>query len=80
MDLGNTKILELVARKEQLLKEHPELEKVQELWDNTMKRAGSQHNRLVMGSELMKSSCKLLQEKLDSLSKDLNNLAEFFKR
>jgi hypothetical protein len=73
-NLNNNKLNELLLRREQLLKDNPELEKIQFKYNDLMAGAGTTQNRLVLSHQCMIDSMKGLKTELDKLQTLLNSL------
>jgi len=73
-NLNNNKLNELLLRREQLLKDNPELQKIQSKYDDLMAGAGTTQNRLVLSHQCMIDSMKGLKTELDKLQTLLNSL------
>jgi hypothetical protein len=73
-NLNNNKLNELLLRREQLLKDNPELQKIQFKYNDLMAGAGTTQNRLVLSHQCMIDSMKGLKTELDKLQTLLNSL------
>jgi hypothetical protein len=73
-NLNNNKLNELLLRREQLLKDNPELQKIQFKYNDLMAGAGNTQNRLVLSQQCMLDSMKGLKAELDKLQTLLNSL------
>ena len=69
--LNTSKLNELILRRDELLKEVPELKELQYKINDLSAGAGTQQNKNILLKKLMIESIKDLQESLNQLENDL---------
>lgn len=73
MDIGNTKVMELLRQRDHLLTSNPDLCKMQAQYEYRMRNAGSDTNRLMLAKRFLKDQLEELQEAIKDLSSELVN-------
>jgi hypothetical protein len=73
-ELNTSKLNEMILRRDELLKENPQLKELQFKINDLMAGAGTQSNKNILLKKLMIESMRELQEKLNELENDLITL------
>jgi aspartate ammonia-lyase len=75
-ELNNSKLNEMIIRRDELLKEKPELAELQFKINDILAGAGTQQNKNILLRNLMLDSMNELREKLDDLQVSLKSLQD----
>lgn len=67
------KILELIRQRDELLKQRPELQALQDEVDRRLAKAGNQNNRMVIIGQMMWDSFHQLNQALQDFTKGKNS-------
>lgn len=74
--MDEKKIFEAIKRRNQFIQEHPELRLFQKYIDDTLNKAGNQHNRMAVLEALIIDKRLELHAELVKLQKKLVNLQQ----